>query len=156
MIASTALPHTSAKSPGSASAVHTRMKARVRREAKTRPIVVVEASGSALRLAPRHAPNKFDLFSSPIADAHNLSIQGRPSPYPTGILNLGAIDQLPPLPPHMLLSRPTPAMGDSAQRLFKVQKWLEICQGERHLDEEAYVTESLIREQAAFIIGFCA
>lgn len=47
-------------------------------------------------------------------------------------------------------------MSSPAKRLFMLIYWLEVCQRSRHLDEESFLTECRIREQASHLIGFLA
>ncbi len=47
-------------------------------------------------------------------------------------------------------------MSDAAKHLLRLICWLEVCQSSRRLDEEAYETAWRVREQAAYLIGFCA
>lgn len=81
--------------------------------------------------------------------------KGPASPYSTG-LKPEAVDKLPPMEAHRLLSMPEPAMSDAAKRLFMLKSWLEVCYNDRRYDADAYTTECRLREQAAHIIGYFA
>lgn len=57
---------------------------------------------------------------------------------------------------HWFVSKPGRTMSDSAIRLLRLKGWLEICQADGRFESEVYETECRLREQAAFIIGWCA
>lgn len=105
------------------------------------------------------APQQRRPFSKPKTDLQPGS--GSPMktaqiiPFPS-TLKPEAVDTLPPMEAHRLISRPEPTMSDAAKRLFMLKWWLEECYRDRTLDADAYTTECRLREQAAHIIGFLA
>lgn len=72
--------------------------------------------------------------------------------FPTS-LKAEAADKFPPLEAHQYIARPEPRMSDAAAHFHMLRFRLALCLSERHYDEEAYLTECRLREQAAYIIG---
>jgi hypothetical protein len=52
-----------------------------------------------------------------------------------------------------IISRPEPRMSESAAHFHMLRFRLQLCLEERQYDNEAYLTECRLREQAAYIIG---
>lgn len=67
-----------------------------------------------------------------------------------------AAKQSPKLGDHWFVSKPGRTMSDSAIRLLRLKGWLDICLADKNLESEVYTTECRLREQAAYIIGWCA
>ena len=63
---------------------------------------------------------------------------------------------LPAISPPFLISRPVPRMSESAKRLLVLRSWLQTCIESGRRDDEAYLTECRLREQAALLIGYGA
>jgi hypothetical protein len=72
--------------------------------------------------------------------------------FPTS-LKAEAADKFPPLEAHQYISRPEPRMSDAAAHFHMLRFRLALCLADRQYDEEAYLTECRLREQAAYIIG---
>lgn len=64
--------------------------------------------------------------------------------------------QCPKLADHWFVSKRGRTMSEGAIHLLRLKGWLEICQTDRRFESEVYETECRLREQAAFIIGWCA
>jgi hypothetical protein len=67
-----------------------------------------------------------------------------------------AAKQSPKLADHWFVSKRGRTLSDSAIYLLRLKGWLEICLEDRKFESEVYLTECRLREQAAFIIGYCA
>lgn len=69
---------------------------------------------------------------------------------------LVAEKQYPRLADHWFVAKKGRTLSDSAIHLLRLKGWLEICRDDRRFDSEVYETECRLREQATFIIGWCA
>lgn len=58
-----------------------------------------------------------------------------------------------PLAAHWFVSKRGRTLSDRAIYLLRLKGWLEICLADPHFEEQVYVTECRLREQAAYIIG---
>lgn len=104
-------------------------------------------------------PSNRKPFSKQKAELHNASgsplkineiseFQGHPFFHDYG--------DAPPLADHMFAYKAGCTLSDSAIRLLRLKSWLEICINDRKYEADAYITECRLREQADFIIGWCA
>jgi hypothetical protein len=79
----------------------------------------------------------------------------RNSPYSTG-LKPEAVDKLPPIEAHRILSKPAPQMSEAAEHFHMLKMRLDHCLSDRQYDDLVYSTECRLREQAAYLIGYLA
>lgn len=105
------------------------------------------------------APQQRRPFSKPKAELRPGSSSplktAQVIPFPS-TLKPEAMDTLPPMAAHLILSRPEPRMSDAAAHFHMLRIRLQFCLEDRRYDAEVYPTECRLREQAAHIIGYFA
>jgi hypothetical protein len=124
-------------------------------ETPSREVVVNQDGSSPLRI-PRPALASFSEKTTEHGKVSRLPLPTvKASPYSTG-LKPEAVDKLPPIEVHRILSRPAPRMSEAVEYFHMLKRRLEHCLSDRRYDDLVYSTECRLREQAAYLIGYLA
>jgi hypothetical protein len=122
-------------------------------ETPSRAVVANQGVSSSQRMARPALVS----FSEQTTDQDKVSRLPLPtvkaSPYSTG-LKPEAVDKLPPIEAHRILSKPAPQMSEAAEHFHMLKMRLDHCLSDRQYDDLVYSTECRLREQAAYLIGY--